>query len=75
MNERKSSRIELNHLFTTDSIDCGFVSIMRASAGEALVIDMNLQYMLRSPKEVAKCLCLKMFSFLIWNFFPYEPLC
>lgn len=42
VNKRKSSRIGLNHLFTTDSIYYGFVSIMRVSAGGALVIDMNL---------------------------------
>ena len=42
VNKRKSSSIGLNHLFTTDSIYYGFVSIMRVSAGGALVIDMNL---------------------------------
>lgn len=42
VNKRKSSKIGLNHLFTTDSIYYGFVSIMRVSAGGAIVIDMNL---------------------------------
>lgn len=42
VNKRKSPRIGLNHLFTTDSIYYGFVSIMRVSAGGSLVIDMNL---------------------------------
>lgn len=33
MNNRKSSRIELNHLFSTDSIYCGFELTMRTNAG------------------------------------------
>ena len=41
-NKRKNLKIGLNHIFTTDSIYYGFVSIMRVRAGEALVIDMNL---------------------------------
>ena len=42
VNKRKSSRIWLNHLFTTDSIYYGFVSIMRVSTHGALAINMNL---------------------------------
>lgn len=48
---------------------------MRVSAGEALVIDMNLQYMLRFPTRGGKLTFSQMFPFPNCKSFPYEPFC